>query len=321
MKNVGIRFARVVLGTVLIGMSASTLAAWPEKPITLVVPFPPGGNTDALARLVGNHLSGTLGKPVIIENKPGAGSMIGSQSVAIAKPDGYTFLIGSIANVLNHYFYRKPLYDLTKDLAPISQLVTVPNYIAVSNNSEVKSLNDLVALAKAKPGTVSCGTTGVGTSTYLSCELFKTMANVRVTNVPYKGGMAAITDLIGGQVTFVVANEALPYIRDNRIKGLAVTTASRSLLVQELPTVSDTLPGFDVTSWYGVFAPTGTPPEIASKMSSEIAALLKLPDVQKKIEVLGAVPVGSSPDEFSSYINSELKRWETVLKPLNIRLD
>lgn len=321
MKKTIRRMAQLAVGTVMLGMSLGAMAAWPEKPITLVVPFPPGGNTDALGRLVGQYLSTSLGKPVIVENKPGAGSMIGSQSVARAKPDGYTFLVGSIANALNHYFYKKPLYDISKDLIPVSQIVAVPNYVAVAPNSSIKSIGELIAAAQANPEKISCATTGVGTSTYLSCELLKMMAGVKVTNVPYKGGMAAITDAMGGQVTLVVANEALPYIRDNRLKGLAVTTAQRSPLAPDLPAVSETLPGFDVTSWYGVFAPTGTPPEIVDKVSAEIAALLKSPEVQKKLEGLGAAPVGSSPKEFGTYVNAELKRWEGVIKQLNINFD
>lgn len=315
------RFAQLLLGAVMFGASLGAMAAWPERQVTLVVPFPPGGNTDTLARLVAHHLSNSLGKPVIVENKPGAGSMIGSQMVARAKPDGYTFLVGSIANALNHYFYKKPLYDITKDLVPISQIVAVPNYVAVGGNSSIKSMGELISLAKANPEKVSCATTGVGTSTYLTCEMLKAMTGVKVLNVPYKGGAAAMQDVMGGQATMVVANEALPYIKDNRLKGLAVTTAARSPLAPDLPAVSETVPGFDVTSWYGVFAPAGTPPEIIDRISAEIATLLKSPEVQRRLESLGATPVGSSPKEFGQYVNAELKRWEAAIKPMNISLD
>lgn len=315
------RLARVVLAAVLLGSSFGALAAWPEKLITLVVPFPPGGNTDTLARLVAQHLSSSLGQPVIVENKPGAGSMIGSQVVARAKPDGYTLLVGSIANVLNHYFYKKPLYDIAKDLVPVSQLVAVPNYLAVNNSASVKSVAEIIAIAKANPDKVSCATTGVGTSTYLSCEMFTRMAGVKIVNVPYKGGMAAMQDVMGGQATMVFANEALPYINDKRLTGVAVTTIKRSPLASDLPAISETLPGFDVTSWYGVFAPAGTPAPIVEKLGAEIATLLMNPEVQKRLKALGATPVGSSPKEFSEYVNAELTRWGAAIKPMNISLD
>jgi tripartite-type tricarboxylate transporter receptor subunit TctC len=321
MKTALKRVSKIVLGAVIFGVSMGAMAAWPEKQVTLVVPFPPGGNTDTLARLVANQLSTSLGQPVIVDNKPGAGSMIGSQAVARAKPDGYTFLVGSISNVLNHYFYKKPLYDITKDLVPVAQIVAVPNYFALNPSSNIKTVSELIAEAKANPEKVSCATTGVGTSTYLSCEMFMVMAGVKLVNVPYKGGAAAMQDVMGGQATLVVANEALPYIKDNRLKGIAVTTATRSPLAPDLPAISETVPGFDVTSWYGVFAPVGTPPEIVERISSEIAKLLKSPQVLKKLEALGATPVASSPKHFTKYVNDELKRWGAAIKPMNINLD
>lgn len=316
------KLMQATLGAVLVGASFSASAAWPnDGTITLVVPFPPGGNTDTLARLVAHQLTGSLGQTVIVENKPGAGSMIGSQAVARAKPDGYTFLVGSIANALNHYFYKKPLYDIEKDLVPVSQLVAVPNYIAVNGKSEIKNLQELVALAKKEPKKVSCATTGVGTSTYLSCEMLRVMADAPILNVAYKGGAAAMQDVMGGQATVVVANEALPYIKDGRLKGLAVTTAQRSPLAPDLPAVSETVPGFDVTSWYGVFAPKGTPPEIVERVSQEVAKVMKKPEVLGKLQGLGATPIGSSPTEFKAYVDNELNRWKVAIKPLNISLD
>ncbi len=313
--------SQLLFAVLLLGTSFSALAAWPDKPIVIVVPFPPGGNTDILARLVGQKLSISLGQPVIVENKPGAGSMIGSQVVARAKPDGYTFLMGSIANVLNNFFYKKPLYDISKDLMPVSQLVAVPNYLAVNNSVKAQSVSDIIAMAKATPDKISCASSGVGTSPYLSCELLRTMAGVNMVTVAYKGGVPAMQDVMGGQATMVIANEALPYIKDKRLKGIAVTTAVRTPLAPDLPTIAETLPGFDVTSWYGVFAPTGTPREIVNKISAEIASILKIPEVEKRLESLGATPVGSSPKEFGDYVNAEMIRWEKALKPMNINLD
>jgi tripartite-type tricarboxylate transporter receptor subunit TctC len=305
----------------LIGTAVSAQAAdWPSRPVTFIVPFPPGGNTDALARLVAQRLTTVLGQPVVVENKPGAGSMLGSQVVARATPDGHTFLVGSIANALNHYFYKKPLYDITKDLVPVSQLVNVPNYLAVTPGSPLKSMADIVNTAKTSPEKLSCATTGVGTSTYLSCELFKQMTGTQFVNVPYKGGAAAMTDVIGGQATMVFANEALPFIKDKRLAGIAVTTARRSPLA-DLPAMSETLPGFDVTSWYGVFAPAGTPQPIIDKLSSEIARIMKGEDIQAHLVALGATAVGSSAKEFQVYVDAELLRWSAVIRKLNVQLD
>ena len=296
-------------------------AAWPDKDVTFIVPFPPAGNTDAVARLIATNVSTSIGKQIIVDNRPGAGSMIGSQMVARAKPDGYTFLVGSIANVLNHFFYKKPLYDITSDLIPVSQIINVPNYIVVGDKSEIKSFRDLLIYAKSFPEKTTCATTGVGTSTYLTCEMIKAMAGVSITNVPYKGGAAAMQSAMAGEVTFAIANEALPFIKDGRLTGIAVTTPTRSAFVPNIPAVSEFIPKFDVTSWYGVFAPAGTPKDIVDDLASKIQLTLKQPEVIRKLESLGAAPVGSSPREFARYINLELKKWELVIKPLNVSVD
>lgn len=306
--------------SLLAAVFSAQAVAWPSKPITLIVPFPPGGNTDALARIVAQQLTTRLGQPVIVENRPGAGSMLGSQIVARATPDGHTLLVGSVSNALNHYFYKKPLYDITKDLVPVSQLVNVPNYLAVTPGSPLKSMADIVAAAKTTPEKLSCATTGIGTSTYLSCELFKQMTGTQFINVPYKGGAAAMTAVIGGQATMVFANEALAFIKDKRLAGIAVTTAARSPLA-DLPAMSETLPGFDVTAWYGVFAPAGTPQPVIDKLSGEIVRIMKSDDTQARLVTLGATAVGSSSKEFQTYVNAELLRWSSVIKQLNVQLD
>lgn len=313
--------SRLLLAAAVTVAATAAHAAWPEKRITLVVPFPPGGNTDTLARLVASHLGQKLGQTVIVENKPGAGSMLGSDQVVRSAPDGYTFLVGSIANALNHYFYKKPLYDMNKDLLPVSQLVNVPNYVAVGPNEKLRTIKDIVAYAKANPKKLSCATTGVGTSTYLSCELLKVMAGIDIVNVPYKGGVAAMQDVMGGQANLVIANEALPFIKDKRLIGVAVTTGTRSPLAPDLPAVSEAVPGFDVTSWYGVFAPAGTPAPILERVAAEITEMMKDEAVLARLKQLGATPVGSSPKEFSAYVSAEMARWGTVIKPMNIQLD
>jgi tripartite-type tricarboxylate transporter receptor subunit TctC len=296
-------------------------AEWPDRSITMIVPFPPGGNTDVLGRIVAAKLSTSLHTHVIVENRPGAGSMLGSQFVARSKPDGYTVLMGSISNVLNDFFYKKPLYDIRKDLIPVSQVVNVPNYFAVSPATKIDSLAQLIRYAKQNPGKASCATSGVGTSPFLSCELFKRMAGVQMTTVPYQGGIPAIQDAIGGRVTVAVVNEALPYINNHQLTGVAVTSARPSPLAPGLPAVAQSVPGYDVTSWYGVFVPAGTPQPIVDKLGAEISKVMQADDVKKALVPLGAIPVGSSPQQFQQFVTDELTRWGKVAKELNLRLD
>lgn len=315
------KFLRGSLALVALAASMGASAAWPERPVTLIAPYPAGGNADAMARLVAQDLSAKIGQPVIVENKAGAGGMLGSQYVARAKPDGYTFLLGALSNVLNEFLYKKKLLDLRQDLMPVSQVASIPNYFAIAPNPKVKSLRDLINEAKARPGSLTCATSGVGTSGHLACEMLKQRAGLDLVIVPYRGGAPAIIDVIGGHATFLAINEVLPYIRDKRLQGLAVTSAQRSPMAPELPAAADTVPGFDLVSWYGVFAPKGTPPEIIGKVSASIADSLKSAESVGRLSTLGATPVGSSPKEFSGFVNDELARWEKIIKPLNIALD
>ncbi len=316
-----------IAGTLLIALlsltvSFSARADWPDKrTITFVVPFPPGGNTDLMGRIVANKLSASLGVTVIVENKPGAGSMVGSQVVAKAAPDGHTILMGSIANVINNFVYAKPLLDIRKDLIPVSQIVNVPNYIAANPKLPVNSLAEYIAYVKANPGKSSCATPGIGTSPFVSCELFKRMAGLDILVVPYQGGLPAIQDVMGGRVDIAVVNEALPYIRNKQLKGLAVTTTKRSPYVPDLPAVAESVPGYEVTSWYGVFVPAGTPKAIIDKLGAELQKAMLSGDVKKQIEPVGAVAVGSSPAEFQKFVDGELSKWEKVIGEMGIRLN
>lgn len=305
----------------LAAVSFAASAAWPDKPVTLIAPYPPGGNADAMARLVAQSLGAKLGQPVIVENKAGAGGMLGSQFVARANPDGYTFLLGAFSNVLNEFFYKNKLLDLRKDLVPVSQVASIPNYFAVAPTLKVDSMADLIKEAKARPGRLTCATSGVGTSGHLACEMLKQRTGADILIVPYRGGAPAITDVIGGHAHILAINESLPYIRDKRLKGLAVTSAKRSPFAPELPPVADTLPDYEMVSWYGVFAPAGTPPDIVAKVSAAVADAMKTKEAADRLAVLGATPVGSTPKEFTAFVQSELVRWEKILKPLNINLD
>jgi len=301
--------------------SAPAAAAWPDdKPITLVVPFAPGGNTDTLARIVAERLREPLGL-MVVENRPGAGSMIGSTVVARAAPDGYTFLVGSISNALNPSLYKKPTYNFLQDLVPVAQLVIVPNYLAAGPKEPFNSVADVIAYAKQNPGRLSCATSGIGTSPYFSCELLKVLAQVDIVNVPYKGGAPAMQDTIGGQTNLVFVNEALPNITAGLLKGLAVSTPERSPLAPDLPALAEILPGFDVTAWYGIFAPAGTPAPIVERFSREVASILAQDEMRARLAKLGAVPVGSSPAEFKRYVEREVARWGEVIRAMNISLD
>jgi tripartite-type tricarboxylate transporter receptor subunit TctC len=298
----------------------SSHAAWPaDRPIRMIVPYTAGGASDTLGRLIAARLTTSLGQSVVVENRPGAGSMLGSQMVARAQPDGYTFLLGSISNVLNNYFYKEPLYNIRTDLAPVAQVVSVPNYLAVGKSVPANSVKELIALAKHKPESLSCSTSGIGSSPYLSCELFKVLSGARIINVPFKGGTQAIQSVIGGQSTMFFANEALPYISAGQVRALGVTTPKRSSYLPDVPSISEALPGYDVTAWYGVWAPAGTPAPILEKVSAEIRAMLKDPQVLKTLDSLGAEPAGSTPEAFKRYVTSELDRWERLTQKMDIK--
>ncbi|WP_425466393.1 Bug family tripartite tricarboxylate transporter substrate binding protein [Pseudorhodoferax soli] len=296
-------------------------AQWPTRPITLVVPFPPGGAGDQMGRMVAHHLAATVKQPVIVDNRPGAGTIIGSQLVARAKPDGYTFLLGSTSNVLNHYFYQKVPYDTRADLAPVAQLITLTNYMVVPPNSKFKSTADVLRQAKERPNSVSCANYGAGTGGHLSCALLARMAGVEFVNVPYKGGMPAIQDTMAGQVDMAMVVEALPFVQDKRLNALAVSTAERNPNAPSIPTVGESVPGFDVTSWLGIFAPAGTPDAIVQRVSADIQAMLQEDASKEQFKTMGVVPVLRPTKEFGAYVDREFDRWGKLLKPLNIRLD
>lgn len=309
----------VVLAAAALLGSQAALAAWPQdKPIRMVIPYAPGGATDILGRTISDKLSTRLGQTIIVENRPGAGSMIGSEYVVRSAPDGYTLVLGSISNVLNAYFYKKPLYDLRKDLEPVTQIVTVPNYLAVSQKLPVKNVADLVKLAKEQPKKLSCAVSGVGSSPYLSCELFKVLAGVDIITAPFKGGAPAIQSTMGGQTTMVFANEVYPYISSGQLRGLGVTTLKRSGYAPDLPAISETLPSYDVTAWYGIWAPAKTPAAITERISREVNQVLKDPAVLQVLEKLGATPTQSSPQAFAKYVSAEMDRWGDLTRKMKV---
>ena len=301
-------------------LPAVGVAAWPaDKPIRMIVPYGAGGASDTLGRIVAARLSVALKQTVVVENKPGAGSMLGSQFVARAEPDGYTLLLGSISNVLNNYFYKDPLYDLRRDLAPVSQVVSVPNYLAVNTKVPAKTVGELVKLAKDKPESLSCATSGIGSSPYLSCELFRILSGTQIVNVPFKSGAEAIQSVIGGQAQVLFANEALPFITSGQVRALGVTTPKRSSFLPDVPAIGETLPAYDVTAWYGIWAPAGTSPAVMARISEEIASMLKTDEVKRVLTSLGAEPVGTSPAQFKQYVDAEMGRWKEIVDQAGIK--
>ena len=298
---------------------------WPSKPITYIVPFPPGGTTDVLARIIGQKLGAALGTTIVVENKPGAGGNVGSEVVAKAAPDGYTILGGTISShAINVSLYPKLPYDPVTSFQPITLIGTNPNILVVNASSPYKSVQDITAALKAKPGSLSYASAGNGTSQHLSAELYKYLAGVDMVHIPYKGSGPAIQDVIGGQVpmmfdTSVVAG---PHIEGGRLRALAVTSSKRVSAFPNVPTMAESgVPGYDVVSWQAIFAPAGTPKPIVERLHAELAKILKDPEVQDRLAKLGLDPSGMTPSELAAFQKAEIDKWAKVIKAANIKID
>ena len=299
--------------------------AWPSKPVKWVVPFAPGGTTDILARTVGEKLALALGQPVVIENKPGAGGGVGAEFTAKAAPDGYTIMGGTIStHAINASLYAKLPYDPVKDFVAITLIARVPNMLVINPSVPATNVKELIALLKANPNKYSFASSGNGTSQHLSGELFKAMAGVEMQHIPYKGSPPALQDVLGGQVTMTFDNitTAWPLAKAGKLRALAVTTATRSAIAPDVPTLAESgLPGFEVGSWQGVFAPAGTPPDVVKRLNAEIVKILSMPDVKEKLIGLGAEPVGNSAEEFSAMVKAEVVKWADVVKKSGAKVD
>jgi tripartite-type tricarboxylate transporter receptor subunit TctC len=299
--------------------------AWPSKPIRWIVPFAPGGTTDILARTIAEKLTPALGKPVIVENNPGAGGSVGATQTAKAAPDGYTIMGGTIStHAINASLYKKLPYDPVKDFVPITLIARVPNLLVVNPEVPAKNVKELIALLKANPGKYTFASSGNGTSQHLSGELFKSMAGVDMQHIPYKGSPPALQDVVGGQVTMTFDNitTAWPLAKAGKLRPLAVTTAKRSPIAPDVPTLAESgLAGYEVGSWQGVFAPAGTPPDVVKRLNTEIVKIINMPDVRAKLEALGAEPVGNSSDEFATIVKSEVAKWAKVVKESGAHVD
>ena len=314
-----------IMRALLLAAAIATHAAaqqYPTKAIRMIVPFPPGGPNDILGRVIAQRLSEQLGQQVVIDNRGGAGGLIGAEIAARAAPDGYTLLFGGTATLaINPGLHKKLPYDPLRDFAAVSLVGTAPSMLVVHPSLPVKTVKDLIALAKAKPGQLNFASAGVGTPPHLAGELFKSMAGVDMTHVPYKGGGPALNDLLGGQigVYFSGISSALPYVKEGRLRGIAVTSAKRTAVMPELPTVAESgLPGYEVGNWYAIVAPAGTAPAIIARLNGEIVKALAAAEVKKRFLELAADPIGSAPAELAKYNRSEIAKWARALKAAGI---
>ncbi|HWI98717.1 MAG TPA: tripartite tricarboxylate transporter substrate binding protein [Burkholderiales bacterium] len=301
--------------------NASAQGDYPTRPVKVIVPSPPGGGTDILARVLAQHLSKALGQPFFVENKAGAGNMIGIEFVAHAAADGYTVLLVPSTLVLNSVLYKKVPYDPVRDFAPVTLAATAPNVLVVNPALPAKSLAELIALARAKPGALSYGTPGIGTSPHLSMELLKSMAGIDLQHVPYRGTAAAVTDVIGGQiaVTFANALTAKPQVDAGRVRALAVSGPKRIEALPAVPPVAEAgVPGYEAMQWYGVVVPTGAPAPVIARLNVEAVKALQSDEMKEKLALDGAQPVGSTPAEFAALIRSELEKWTRVARAARI---
>ena len=317
--------AAFVVGLIL-ALSAGNAWAqpYPQKTITLIVPFPPGGTTDVLARALGFELGKSLGQQVIIESKPGAGATLGADYVAKAKPDGYTLLMGAVHHTIATSVYRKLPYDFQKDLTPITIVALVPNVLVINPQIPANNVKELIALAKASPGKFTYGSNGLGTAQHLIGAQFEQLAGVSMLHVPYKGSGPLATDLLGGQInmSFDTITPVLPHIKAGKMRALAVTTANRSPALPDVPTLAESgLTGFDLGTWFGVLAPAGTPPEIINRLYSEMSKIIQSADFKKRMDEIGANPVGNTPAQMAAQIKADTERFATLVKEAKVSLD
>lgn len=320
------RLVKTLCGSLFcLAASVALAQGYPNKPVRMVVPFPPGGTTDILARAVGQKLSEAWGSQVIIDNRPGAGGNIGTDIVAKAAPDGYTLLMATVGtHAINGSLYAKLPFDPVKDFAPVTLVASVPNVLVVHPSLPATSVKELIALAKSKPGELTFASSGNGTSIHLAGELFKTMTGTKMLHIPYKGSAPAITDLLGGQTNMMFDNlpSAMPHIKSGKLRALAVTSAHRSAALPDVPTIAESgIPGYEASSWFGVVAPAGTPKEIVAKINADIVRGLSAPDLKDRLSGQGAEPVGNTPEQFAAYIKTETAKWAKVVKESGAKVD
>ena len=319
------RLATLLLALALVS-GVARAEDYPSRPIRFVVPYPPGGPLDIMARAIGQKLAQTWGQPVVVDNRAGAGGNIGADLVAKSTPDGYTLLLGAVAtHAINPTLYGKLPYDPVRDFTPVALVAQVPNVLVVNPAVPAKSVRELIELARAKPGSLNFGSGSTGSTGHLAGELFKTMAGVQMAHIPYKGGSPAMADLLAGQVQLMFDNlaNALPNVKAGRLRALAVTTQKRSPFMPDLPTIAESgLPGFDLTTWFGVMLPAGTPPGIVARLNAEIVRGLSAPDMRERLAAMGAQPpADNTPENFTAFIRAEAARYARVVRDSGARVD
>ena len=320
------RKLRLAFAALLLCATALAIAqSYPNKPIRLIAPSTPGDAPDVIARLIALRLSPVLGQPVVVENRPGAGGVIGSEVAAKSAPDGYTLIMGNAgSHGINAAVYSKLPYDIQRDFSPVSQVAIAPNVMVINPAIPAKSVTDFIAYAKSQPGKLSYASGGNGSSAHMSMELFKAMSGVDILHVPYKGSSPALTDVMAGQVAVFIGNmpPAAPLIKAGKLRALAVTTKTHSALMPELPTVSEAgLAGYETVAWFGVLAPTGTPPDIVKKLSTEIGKIARSPEMREKLLAMGAEPIGGTPEAFKAVIDSDIAKWKVLAQKEGIKVD
>ena len=318
--------ARLLVAAVLALFSAQLHAqSYPSKPIRIIVPVATGGIADYYSRVIGAKLTEAWGQPVLVENRPGGGGNIGSDIVAKSPADGYTMVMGFVgSHAVNPFLIKNMPYDPQRDFVPVAMAIEAEGMLAVHPSTPVRTVADLIALARAQPGKLSYASGGVGTSSHLAGELFKSMTGTDIVHIPYKGNAPAITDLIGGQtqLTFATMPTVIPHVRAGKLRGVAVIGSTRSAAAPELPTIAEAgVPGFSVNNWIGLFAPAGTPAEIVRKVNAEVMRVMRLPEVTRRMEVEGERFTPNSPEEFAQFVRSEVAKWGKVVKDAGLKAD
>lgn len=312
----------LLVGILTFAPLTSAQTTWPSKPVRVIVPFPPGGNTDVIARMVGPRLAEEYGQQFVIDNRGGAGGTIGAEIAARANPDGYTIIVIASTYASSAAVYKLP-YDAARDIAPITLITAGPLVLGVNLSLKASDLKAFIALLRAKPGALSYGSSGTGGVPHLATELFRQMTKTEMVHVPYKGDTPALADLLGGHIQFFVSSPLAmtPQIKAGKIRGLAVTTAERSPVLPDLPTIAEAVPGYDVASWFGMWAPGGTRPEIIARLNRSMERILKNPEVQARLRADGVEPAHSTPDAFRRFIGEEIVKWSKVVKAGNIKVE
>ena len=298
--------------------------SWPDKQVNFIVPFSAGGTTDLFGRLLANHMQQKFGKPFIVENRAGAGGNLGAAAVAKAAPDGYTFLVGTVStHAINPFLYSKLPYDTVKDFQPVSLIARLPNILVVHPSLPANNVAELIAHLKANPDKLSYGSSGAGTSIHLAAELFKIKTGTTMTHVPFRSSGDIMNNLTGGHINLAFDNITLawPQVKAGRLRALAVSSTARSEIAPDVPTVAETIPGFDATSWHGVFAPAGTPKPVVDAMAAEMKRILELPDVKEKLFEIGAIAAPMTPEEFVKFIDAERTKWAELIQKRGIKVD